>query len=572
MPRMFSSLRAALLVPFVGVVVLLAAAISLLSYQTGLKAVDALSEQLLLDVSNRVTQATTRHLGASSMVLSAIAPNASSAAGNALSAINLTPDTLADFERRLWIASGLYAEGNGYIYYGSNEGEFVGVNRGGGQEAEVRLRERGADKRSIYATRGPWERGQLLRSDDYDPRTRPWFIEASKRAAPTWSSVYVDYTTKALTVSLAKPVFNKQNEQRGVVATDVPLTALTAFVSSLKVSETGVAFIVEKDGNLIATSSKEPLFAGNPPQISRLRADNSNNPLIRQAFAQLRSAANAGTALVPGADIARYSFVDASGRVHMSATAQRDGAGLDWTMVVAIPRSDYMGNLRRTILQNVLIGLLAVVLALAAGLWLMNRVTADVRRLSEATRLLARGQSPDRLFSDRKDELGAIARAVEEFKAGLLVDPLTGALTRHTLEKRVATHLHSTPVMDFALGFIDMDKFKRVNDQYGHTLGDAVLAVAAQRIASTLRRGDLLARYGGDEFVLLLFNVSTDADIASRLAEISHRLDEPIALGGERISAGASCGGALYPRDGSTLAQLVATADSRMFREKKLRG
>jgi diguanylate cyclase (GGDEF)-like protein len=161
---------------------------------------------------------------------------------------------------------------------------------------------------------------------------------------------------------------------------------------------------------------------------------------------------------------------------------------------------------------------------------------------------------------------------VEEFKAGLLVDPLTGALTRHTLEKRVATHLHTAPVAAFALGFIDMDKFKRVNDQFGHALGDAVLAVAAQRIASTLRHGDLLARYGGDEFVLLLFGVTSDADIASRLAEISHRLDDPIALGGEVIRAGASCGGALYPRDGTTLPQLVAVADSRMFREKKLRG
>ena len=418
MTRMFSSLRAALLVPFVGVVVLLAAAISLLSYQTGLKAVDDLSEQLLLDVSNRVTQATTRHLGASSMVLSAIAPNTGSTAGNALALLDLAPDTLADFERRLWIASGLYAEGNSYIYYGSNAGEFVGVNRGGGLESEVRLRELGADKRSIYATRGPWERGRLLRSDDYDPRTRPWFIEASKRGTLTWSSVYVDYTTKALTVSLAKPVFNKQNEQRGVVATDVPLTALTAFVSALKVSETGVAFIVEKDGNLIATSSKEALFEGNAQRSSRLRADQSNNPLIRQAFAQLQRPANARTALVGGADIARYSFDDGSGRVHMSATAQRDGAGLDWTMVVAIPRSDHMGNLRRTIFQNIAIGLLAVALALASGLWLMNRVTADVRRLSEATRLLARGQSPDRLFSDRKDELGPSRARSKNSKPG----------------------------------------------------------------------------------------------------------------------------------------------------------
>ena len=75
MSRMFKSLRAALLVPFVGVVVLVAVSISALSYYTGLKAVDQLSEQLLLDMSNRVTQATIKHLGASKVVLNAIAPS-----------------------------------------------------------------------------------------------------------------------------------------------------------------------------------------------------------------------------------------------------------------------------------------------------------------------------------------------------------------------------------------------------------------------------------------------------------------------------------------------------------------
>ena len=111
-----------------------------------------------------------------------------------------------------------------------------------------------------------------------------------------------------------------------------------------------------------------------------------------------------------------------------------------------------------------------------------------------------------------------------------------------------------------------------MNDQYGHALGDAVLAVSAQRIASALRRDDLLARYGGDEFVLLLSGVTTDEDVAARLAEISARLDAPIDLAGEHIHAGASCGGALYPRDGSTLLQLVEVADARMFEEKKTRG
>jgi diguanylate cyclase len=571
---MFSSLRTALLVPFVGVVVLVALAISLLSYQTGLKAVDELSEQLLLDVSNRVTQATTRHLGTSSLVLSAIAPDAGTSAGNTMSLIDLVPDSLPDFERRLWVASGLYPEGNSYIYYGSNAGEFVGVNRGAGMEAEVRVRELGADTRAVYVTRGPWERGTLVRTDAYDPRTRPWFIEATKRAALTWSSVYVDFTSKALTVTLAKPVFNKAHEQRGVVATDIPLTALTDFVRGLKVSDTGVAFIIEKNGNLVATSSREPLVADTaaaaPP--TRLRADQSANTLIRQAYAQLQSGGNARSTSVRGVEIARYSFDTETSRVHMSATAQRDSAGLDWTMVVAIPRSDHMSNLRRTIVQNVAIGCIAVVLALAIGLWMMHRVTADVRRLSEATRLLARGQSPDPLFSGRKDELGSIARAVEEFKAGLLVDPLTGALTRHTLEKRMASLLHASTVDAFAVGFVDMDKFKRVNDEYGHALGDAVLAVSAQRIAAVLRRGDLLARYGGDEFVLVLSGVTSDEQVKSRLTDIAARLDAPIALGGKRIHASASCGGALYPRDGTTLAQLVAVADTRMFADKKLRG
>ncbi len=232
------------------------------------------------------------------------------------------------------------------------------------------MRELGATERTVYATRGPGERGKVVRSDAYDPRTRPWFIDASKRAELTWSPVYVDFTSQALTVTLAKPVFNKAYEQRGVVATDIPLTALTEFVQPLEVSETGVAFVMEKNGNLVATSSKEPPIsnAANAQPATRLRADKSANPLIRKAYEQLQGSGNARASAVRGVDIARYSFNDDNDRVHMSATAQRDAAGLDWTMVVAIPRSDHMGNLRRTILENVAIALLAVALAPAVSL------------------------------------------------------------------------------------------------------------------------------------------------------------------------------------------------------------
>lgn len=568
---MFSSLRAALLIPFVGVVVLVAVSISLLSYQTGLKAVDELSEQLLLDISNRVTQATSRHLGSSSVMLNVLVPEVTSG-GTGGTSTNLTPDSLAEFEQRMWIASNLQSGDENYLYFGANDGAFVGLNRHGSDgKFELRVRDVQSPVRTIFATHGPGDRGQTLRTDNYDPRTRPWFVAATKKGALTWSDVYIDFTTKALTVTLAKPVFGQQGIQRGVVATDIPLTALTEFVRGLQVSRTGVAFIVERNGTLIATSTREPLFGSNPQQPVRLRADQSTSALVRQAYAQLLADTQPLKSTVRGVEIARYSFDGDSGRVHMSATAQRDAAGLDWTMVVAVPRSDHMGNVQRTILQNVAIGLVAIALALAIGLWIMHRVTGDLRRLSEATRLLARGQSPERLFTGRSDELGMIARAMEDFKDGLLVDPLTGALTRNTFEKRFSAHLSGLPDAGFAIVFIDLDRFKAVNDEHGHAVGDAVLAISAQRIASVMRRDDLLSRYGGDEFVLLLPGVISDDTLDSQLARLSAVLDQPIALAGSSINAGGSCGGALYPRDGTTLDQLIKVADAKMYGAKKER-
>ena len=188
MSRMFSSLRAALLIPFVGVVILVAVSISLLSYQTGLKAVDELSEQLLLDISNRVTQATSRHLASSSVVLNAVAPDVA-AAGNAPRHSDLVPDSLPQFEQRMWIAANLYPGNEGYIYYGSHKGEFVGLNRKADGDYELRWRELGTAQRTIYATHGPGLRDAVLRTDNYDPRARPWFAEATQRghgAAARW--------------------------------------------------------------------------------------------------------------------------------------------------------------------------------------------------------------------------------------------------------------------------------------------------------------------------------------------------------------------------------------------------
>ncbi len=572
MPFRVSSLRTALLVPFVGLVILVAAAIGGLSYLTGVRAVEDFSNQILRDVSNRVTQATTQHFAVSKVALNAVAPDAASFVPGASASVNaLTPQSLDEIEQRLWLATGLFPDVSGYVYFGGEDGRFVGVNRSAAG-TELRVKDKPDVERVAYRSSGPGLRGDRLRSDVYDPRTRPWYKAAIGRGGLAWSPVYIAATSRALTITLAKPMYDGSGKLRGVVATDIPLKSLDDFVASLKVSQNGVAFVVERDGSLIATSNAQPLVAevsGASVSARRLRATEASDPLIRAAFGSLgaisKPNANDGALKTSRFQSEQFDIVD------FAANAQTDDAGLDWTMIVAVPRADHMTVLRRTAWQNFAIAALAVALAIGLGMWLTQRVSSAVKRLSDATRLLASGHMPNGLALDRNDELGSIAKTVNELSAGLLHDPLTSALNRSTFEKRFearATAVVEARATPFALVFVDLDKFKRINDNFGHAMGDAVLAISAQRLASVLRKDDLLCRYGGDEFIALLGDVADEAALDNALARIQDALVQPIVVAGHALSVAASCGGALFPANGQSLGALTAYADARMYREK----
>jgi len=150
-------------------------------------------------------------------------------------------------------------------------------------------------------------------------------------------------------------------------------------------------------------------------------------------------------------------------------------------------------------------------------------------------------------------------------------DPLTGLPNRllmtarleHALKqsKRNPTHL--------ALMFIDLDRFKNVNDSYGHALGDQLLVNVARRLTSHLRSGDTIARIGGDEFVVLLEQLE-QADQAATLAQSCiDTLSRPFALASQEIFITPSIGIALFPEDGSDADTLLKHADIAMYRSKE---
>ena len=153
-------------------------------------------------------------------------------------------------------------------------------------------------------------------------------------------------------------------------------------------------------------------------------------------------------------------------------------------------------------------------------------------------------------------------------------DALTGLPNRVSFMECVERAMLATAKTHapMALLFIDLDHFKRVNDSLGHLVGDTLLRTVAARITACLRATDVVARFGGDEFVVLLAGLAHDGQHAAQAEEVARKLLECIALPlvaeGRPLSVTPSLGIALYPGHGSTAEELVKHADSAMYRAK----
>ncbi len=149
-------------------------------------------------------------------------------------------------------------------------------------------------------------------------------------------------------------------------------------------------------------------------------------------------------------------------------------------------------------------------------------------------------------------------------------DELTGLPNRRLFDDRVAVamstahrnHQHA------ALLFLDLDRFKQINDNLGHKMGDELLKITAERLTSCIKEGDTVSRFGGDEFVVLLTEMLTVNDIIKVVKRISNVLNEPYELEHRELHVTSSIGVAIYPDDGQDTDTLLKHADVAMYKAK----
>jgi diguanylate cyclase (GGDEF)-like protein len=153
-------------------------------------------------------------------------------------------------------------------------------------------------------------------------------------------------------------------------------------------------------------------------------------------------------------------------------------------------------------------------------------------------------------------------------------DQLTNTPNRLLLHDRFTQGLKQAHRLGHQLGvlFIDLDHFKAINDTLGHAAGDEVLRQVSLRMQQSIRSSDTVCRYGGDEFVLLLPVLASNADAAAIAAKIIQAVAQPMQIEGQLLRLGLSLGIALYPADGDSMAALTAAADQAMYQAKALGG
>lgn len=227
--------------------------------------------------------------------------------------------------------------------------------------------------------------------------------------------------------------------------------------------------------------------------------------------------------------------------------------------------------------------IIALLIAIIIGVILSRSIIKPLKKMEVATGRLSSGDLTYRIDNDRDDELGRLAHAFNlmadrlerSYKAMQTIsihDQLTGLYNRRETYRRLNEEIrrYRRYGHSFSLMMLDIDRFKNINDEFGHQVGDSALYFIAQAIQKELRPTDHLCRYGGDEFIAILPETRTNGALA--IAERAHRA---VAAGRINVNGGPplrltiTIGIADFPADADSVDEIVAAADQAMFNAKK---
>ncbi|MBN2906436.1 MAG: PAS domain S-box protein [Rhodobacteraceae bacterium] len=418
------------------------------------------------------------------------------------------------------------------VYYGDEQGNFVYVKRDGTHEYLTKIVEIGAQRRTQFISRGEDFASigsHFDAADTYDPRTRPWYQQAKAQRTSIWTDPYIFFTSQSPGITAATPVIGFRGLVQGVVGVDIEIRELSNFLAQLRVGKNGAAFVLNRNGDVIAHPNPALLTTvGEGGTLAFPSITQIDDPIARAAF---------GERLTPdGVTIETQieSDFEHAGERYVSLIMPFGLDDIPWTIVLYAPEDDFIGTIKANRTQNTLIAIAVAIATAILGLALANRIHAPVRAFAVRSALISQGEI------DPNEPMPRTYKVLENANTALVKEisqrKKTETEYRLTFDKASRGMVH----IESATG-----RLLRVNTSFAKLLG-----------------------YREDELVGLAFQSLLDPDERDVLTEFGDSIAQHAAFGFEAKAirkdgepVWISFNGIFFQADGEGENYIVATID-----------
>jgi len=421
------SLRLLLVVPFVLQIFAAVGLTGWLSLRNGQKAVNDVAGQLRREVSDRIDQQVFTYLDDPHTVNAVVA--------EAMEAGQIDVTDLLALEHYFWrlVDKGVVD----YLQFGSVEGENVAVERVDENRLVARYRDTSTEPiREEYSLDAAGDRIEMTRTKEYDPRTRPWYTTTVKANSPFWSPFYARAAKDAPVVAFSpsQPIYSSSGELLGVLQNLFEVEQIGDFLTRLDIGKNGQTFIVERNGNMVASSKIEQPYVVDGNEVGRIQAVAASDPTVRATAQHLIDRFGSLNTITESHQI----DFDLNGeRQFVQVLPINDGRGVDWLSVVVMPESDFMAQIDASRRTTVLLCLGALGVATTLGIYTARWITWPILRLSEASEAIASGSLEQHIDPSRMIEINRLAQSFNRMADQLNSAFATLQLNNEMLEKRV---------------------------------------------------------------------------------------------------------------------------------------
>lgn len=349
---------------------------------------------------------------------------------------------------------------------------------------------------------------------DYDPRVRPWYIGAKANKSLYFTEPYVFFTEQVLGITAASPIY-VDDEFWGVYSFDIRLQDMVDFLDSLDLTANGEAFIVTENRDIIS-STAIPYFELDPVTNTRKMQSEYWNSIENGVI-----------------DVLHHVEVDGEDHLVMYRKVST-GFNKNWLVGVIINTSNFNSKFKINIQFTGIISILILILSAMMFYYKFkeNKVRTELINMAK-------------------------------------YDQLTTLMNRHSFEEvfKLLVENFRSREQPFSIILGDVDYFKKINDNFGHSVGDEILSELSNQIKLNLRKSDYACRWGGEEFLIVLSN--TDHEYACIVADKLRKEIEEFQF---KTSVGVihntiSFGVATYDRE-YTMLELINIADEKLFQAK----